>query len=262
MANLKYKITQATAKQGKNYVKRMVKSQGHSFIEINQEEDIGLDCLIQLYEKEKPNRIISAQIKSGNSFYSPASRLCKIPIENHREYWNNHDFPVLGIVFVPDLYKAFWCDIKKELKLNPESSVIKYIASGINEFNHGGLVNYVTNMGFPLYFYVDQIRKFTKSDNTIKHFLNNVLPQLSNGVNLIFNFENIQTFIRDAGWSFVNYDKIEESKRHCKFSTTSFPYYRGKMTYSRDCKLIYLEPATQDYLNTKLSELKDLLKKY
>lgn len=258
----KYRLTQATAKLGVNYVKRIIKSQRHDFIEIHQQDDIGLDCLIQLRENGLTNRIISMQVKSGKSFYNSGIQTCKIPIESHREYWNNKEFPVLGVVFVPELYKAFWCDIKKELKRDENIKQISFPATAENEFNHYTFMSYVKDLGFPSYFYVARIHEFSRSNKTIKTFLNSISVHISEIVPNLKCFHNLSQFFTDIGWEFINEEQTVDTKNNCKFTTNHFALNQGKMTYSKACKLIYYDSNFEFFFDEKLKELSKVLSKY
>lgn len=259
---LKYKFSQATGKQGVNFIKGIVKSLRHSFIEIHQEDDIGLDCLVQLRDKNQTNRIISMQVKSGNSFFNRGNQTCKIPIDNHREYWKDKEFPVLGVVFVPELYKAFWCDIKKELLINSNSKQISFSATIENEFSHENFIKYVSNLGFPTYFYVARIHEFTQSNNSVKTLLNNISINLSVLVPEIIQFASLDVFFSRIGWKYIVEKEREKTKEKCKYVTTAFPYNQGKMSFSKNCKFLYYNNDFETYFNNKLHELKNKLMQY
>lgn len=110
---VKYKRTNVTAKTGVNFVRSLVESEGCLFHKIELENDLGIDAIIELVKGETPlHKRIAVQIKSGQSYYNPGSEECLIPIENHREYWASYELPVIGVIFVPSLGRAFWVDIK------------------------------------------------------------------------------------------------------------------------------------------------------
>lgn len=131
-----YKETNVTAKKGINFIRSAVEGAGSLFHKIEGENDLGIDALIELIRDEVPlNRQIAVQIKSGASYYNSPGEQCLIPVQDHREYWLNHPLPVLGIVFVPSLGRAYWTDIKTYLKDNPGKSVIRYHTSDANRFD-------------------------------------------------------------------------------------------------------------------------------
>ena len=132
----KYKKTNITAKLGINYVKNIVEESGCIFHKIEQENDLGIDGIIEFIREEKPaNKSIALQIKSGLSYYNEKNKECIIPVKNHFEYWSKYPLPVFGLVYIHELKKGYWIDIKKYFKANGEVSVIKYLANRTNEFD-------------------------------------------------------------------------------------------------------------------------------
>lgn len=94
-----YKQSAVTAKEGINFVRSVVESGGSLFIKIEQENDLGIDALIEFVKGEKPlNKQIAVQIKSGASYYTSEKGECAFPVGNHRTYWKDH----------PSQYSA-WC---------------------------------------------------------------------------------------------------------------------------------------------------------
>lgn len=131
-----YKRSAIMAKEGVNFIRGAVESSGSLFIKIEQENDLGIDALIELIKGERPlNKQIAIQIKSGASYYTKEANECAFPIGNHRTYWNQHPLPVFGLVYVPALESAYWVDIKRYLKANPNANVIRYSATEANKFN-------------------------------------------------------------------------------------------------------------------------------
>jgi hypothetical protein len=127
---VRYKRSNVTAKTGVNFVRSLIEGQGCLFHKIEQENDLGIDALIELFKDERPlNKQIAAQIKSGQAYYSPGSEECLIPVDNHRDYWSGYPLPVIGVVYVPSLARAYWVDVKRYLKLFPTASVIRFMAT-------------------------------------------------------------------------------------------------------------------------------------
>lgn len=130
-----YKKTNITAKEGINFVRSIVETAGSLFHKIEQENDLGIDALIEFINGEKSlNKQIAVQIKSGDSYYT-LSNECLIPIDSHREYWLKHPLPVFGIVYVPAQRCAYWLDIKRYLESHPEATVIRFHTDKINRLN-------------------------------------------------------------------------------------------------------------------------------
>ena len=94
------------------------------------------NALLELIKDESPlNKQIAVQIRSGQSYYNADASECVFPVGSHREYWEKHPLPAVGIVFVPALKAAHWVDIKRHLKANPDATVIRYGASEANRFD-------------------------------------------------------------------------------------------------------------------------------
>lgn len=130
-----YKRSAVTAKEGINYIRSAVEASGCLFIKIEQENDFGVDALIEFIENGRPiNKQIAVQIKSGASYYAAESRECAFPIGSHREYWSQHPLPVFGLVYVPSLQRAHWVNIKGYLKANPIALSVRFATSEANRF--------------------------------------------------------------------------------------------------------------------------------
>lgn len=132
----KYKKTNITNKMGVNFVKGIVEEAGSLFHKIEQENDLGIDGVVEFIKDEKPtNKNIAVQIKSGKSYFNLQNTESLIPVGDHYEYWNNYPLPVYGIVYSPELRKGFWVNIKNYLKTNGKCSVIRYSNNKTNEFD-------------------------------------------------------------------------------------------------------------------------------
>lgn len=132
----RYKKSAITAKEGINFIRSAVESGGSLFIKIEQENDLGIDALVEFIRDEQPlNKQIAIQIKSGASYYSTEANECAFPIRTHRSYWTRHPLIVFGLVYVPALQNAYWVNIKRYLKENPAATVIRFSATEANKFN-------------------------------------------------------------------------------------------------------------------------------
>ena len=132
----RYLQTAVTAKRGTNHVRTTVEDAGSLFIKIEQENDLGIDALIEFIRNGEPlNQQIAVQIKSGQSYYNADAEECLFPIDGHRDYWLKHRLPVYGIVYVPALKTAHWVDIKRFLKAYPTAATVRFRASETNRFD-------------------------------------------------------------------------------------------------------------------------------
>ena len=124
---MQYKNSNVTSKNGINYIRSIAESTACLFHKIEQENDLGIDCIIEFTKNEKPmHKSIAAQIKSGNSYYNKKKNECLIPIESHYEYWLNYPLPVYGFVHIPELEKAYFINIKNYLKNAPQKKTINF----------------------------------------------------------------------------------------------------------------------------------------
>lgn len=130
----KYPLTKSISKVGINYVRTIVESKNYIFHEIHQENDVGIDAIIEFVKNEIPTgKCIALQIKSGLSYFDKKKNDCLIPINGHFNYWGNYALPVIGIVYVPLNKTAYWIDIKQYL--DNESHTIRFRASELNKFD-------------------------------------------------------------------------------------------------------------------------------
>lgn len=106
--------------EGENYVRGIVQSFNSIFQIIDGRNDQGNDVYVEfVVENRAMNFGFFAQIKSGTSYKDGSGY--KIPAnQDHLQYWNQALYPMLGIVYDPELRKAFWIDIKDYISSNPE----------------------------------------------------------------------------------------------------------------------------------------------
>jgi hypothetical protein len=109
-----------TELEGIDFVRSVVRKMKCSFQEISHHNDQGNDCYIEFVQDLIPtNYGVFVQIKSGRSFRDNSGY--KIPSDkSHLEYWGRNLYKTIGIVYDPDLGKAFWVDVSKYLKSNPQ----------------------------------------------------------------------------------------------------------------------------------------------
>ena len=98
----KYPISNIPAKIGVNFVRAVVEASNSIFNEIPQQNDIGIDGIIELIKINPIGHCIAVQIKSGSSFFTPAKSECHFPVDNHAAYWLKYPLQVYGIVYVPE----------------------------------------------------------------------------------------------------------------------------------------------------------------
>lgn len=139
---MKNKKTNTTSKKGVNFVRTIVDDSECFFHKIEQENDLGIDAIIEFLKNEKPlNKSIAIQIKSGPSYYNSKKQECIIPIDSHRDYWQRYPLPVYGVVYIPELKLGYWIDIKHYLDNNKNSNTIKFTGNRANQFDFDNFNN-------------------------------------------------------------------------------------------------------------------------
>lgn len=125
-----------TSKLGINHVRSTVESGKCIYHKIEQENDLGVDAIVELIKDGVPlNKQIAVQIKSGKSYYNTKSDRCSIPVEHHFDYWVNYPLGVYGVVYIPSLKTANWVDIKKYLIEHGNVSKIEFDRTRTNIFD-------------------------------------------------------------------------------------------------------------------------------
>ena len=139
---MKNKKTNTTSKKGVNFVRTIVEDSECFFHKIEQENDLGIDAIIEFLKNEKPlNKSIAIQIKSGPSYYNSIRQECIFPIDSHRDYWQSYPLPVYGIVYIPELKIGYWIDIKHYLDNNKDTNTIRFTGNRVNKFDFDNFNN-------------------------------------------------------------------------------------------------------------------------
>lgn len=126
-----------TSRKGVNYIRDVVETNNSIFTEIPQQDDLGIDAIVELLEGTQPaNQSVAFQIKSGDSFFDTKTNECRIPVGNHYHYWKEHSLPVYGVVYVPLHQRGYWVNIKEHFEAHGTVSVIKYRVNRVNVFDN------------------------------------------------------------------------------------------------------------------------------
>jgi hypothetical protein len=133
---IKYTGSAITSKMGINYIRSLVEGSGSLFHKIEQENDLGIDALIEFVQNGRPmGAQIAIQVKSGDSYYQANTETCTIPVNGHLDYWNRYPLPVIGVVYIPSLDRAHWVDLKLALSDEPDARVVQFTASEANRLD-------------------------------------------------------------------------------------------------------------------------------
>lgn len=116
----KRKRSQATSRDGVNFVRRLVERQNSTFQEIDLHNDLGNDAYVEfVVEENTTGCCVALQIKSGISYRSVSDKYSFQSDRDHFEYWASHTLPVLAVIFDPEREKAVWVDISDHLRACP-----------------------------------------------------------------------------------------------------------------------------------------------
>jgi hypothetical protein len=114
------KRSQATSRDGVNFVRTIVERQNSTFQEIYLHNDLGNDAYVEFVDKENATGCcVALQIKSGRSYRVSPGKYKFQSDRDHFEYWDSHTLPVLAVIFDPQEEKAFWTDITQHLRQHP-----------------------------------------------------------------------------------------------------------------------------------------------
>lgn len=114
------KRSQATSRDGINFVRGVIERQNSTFQEIDLHNDLGNDAYVEfVVEENATGCCVALQIKSGPSYRSSRGQYVFQSDRDHFEYWATHTLPVLAVIFDPEREKAVWVDITNYLRENP-----------------------------------------------------------------------------------------------------------------------------------------------
>lgn len=116
----KRKRSQATSRDGINFVRGLAERGNSTFQEIDLHNDLGNDAYVEfVVEENATGCCVALQIKSGSSYRSGSDRYAFQSDRDHFEYWASHTLPVLAVIFDPEREKAVWVDITDHLRATP-----------------------------------------------------------------------------------------------------------------------------------------------
>lgn len=117
---IKRKRSQATSREGINFVRTLVERHNCTFQEIDLQNDLGNDAYVEfVIEESATGCCIALQVKSGQSYRAAGGRYGFQSDRDHFEYWASHTLPVLAIIVDPEAGTAVWADITDHLRRNP-----------------------------------------------------------------------------------------------------------------------------------------------
>jgi len=172
-------------KRGINLVQTMVDDNDCFFHEIKQENDVGIDGIIELSDKGVLTGInVAVQIKTGDSYINYLNKKCTIHIGKHKNYWKNYTLPVYGLVC--DLRNScfYYVDIKKFISVYEkeiDNGNIKSISFNI-ELHNTIIVKDFTDLFIKQFFNMVPLLSFERA----KQFVNsNFLSDICLGLDVL-----------------------------------------------------------------------------
>lgn len=116
----KRKHSQATSRDGINFVQALVEHHNSTFQEIDLHNDLGNDAYVEfVVEENATGCCVALQIKSGSSYRAGPNKYAFQSNRDHFEYWSSHTLPVFAVIFDPDTQGAVWVDITEHLRQHP-----------------------------------------------------------------------------------------------------------------------------------------------
>jgi len=116
----KRKHSQATSRDGINFVRALVERHNSTFQEIDLHNDLGNDAYVEFVVDENASGCcVALQIKSGSSYRAGSDKYAFQSNRDHFEYWSSHTLPVFAVIFDPDTQGAVWVDITEHLRHHP-----------------------------------------------------------------------------------------------------------------------------------------------
>jgi hypothetical protein len=239
-----YKDSAITAKSGINYVRNIVEKNGSLFHKIEQENDLGIDAIIEFIENGKPtNRSIAVQIKSGVSYLNDKKTVCYIPVDDHYDYWMNYPLPVYGIVYNPDSETGNWINIKNYLKSNKNSFRVNINKNLVNIFDHKNYVEIFSKI----------LKKQTPMIDlkfAIKLFMSDDYEESDLGLYTIFNNYRNEEIVWKEMISFLNSEQGYKISNRLISNLAHIPWHGDIFHYGEK-----IRPDIKEYAKIELSKI-------
>lgn len=128
--------TRSKAALGVNYVEKVVNLNDDILTRIPQENDRGLDLVIEYKDDKSEFYTFSAQVKSGESYFNKKNDGISIASDyQHFKYWMNHNLYVILFVYNPVTELCYWVDLTKYIMELDDTSNFRIKTKDINPFN-------------------------------------------------------------------------------------------------------------------------------
>lgn len=92
-------------------------------VRVPTERDIGIDGFVQVTDDGKPTGdVFAVQVKSGASYRRATGGV--VPVDGHRELWQNSSSPVIAVVHDPATGAMWWANASNALDHDPSLTTI------------------------------------------------------------------------------------------------------------------------------------------
>lgn len=139
--------TRSKAALGVNYVEKIVNLNDDIMTRIPQENDRGLDIVIEYKDKNGEFYTFSAQVKSGKSYFNVNNDEISIASDfQHFKYWMNHNLYVVLFVYNPETEKCFWLDLTSYVNELEDTKNFRIKSKNIRPLNaetYQDMINYI-----------------------------------------------------------------------------------------------------------------------
>jgi len=178
------KSTRSIAALGVNYIENVTISNDDILIRIPQENDRGLDILIEFKDENLACYTFSAQVKSGMSYFNKKGDRVQVASDyKHFNYWLNYNVYVILFVYNTEDGLCYWVDLSKYVGENIDNPSYRISTKDIHIFNketYKDLIDYVKGiiLGQKKDFFLSNvIRNIISfdSDTNSKRLLYNIL---------------------------------------------------------------------------------------
>jgi len=179
--------TRAIAALGVNYIEKAIISNDDLLIKIPQENDRGLDILIEFKDKDSACYTFSAQVKSGMSYFNEKKdRISFSSDYKHFKYWQNHNVYVILFVYNTTDNLCYWVDLSKYVNENIENSKFRISTKDIHIFNEDTYND--------LRDYVNGIILGQKNDSLLSNVIRNIISfdYNTNSQRFLYNILNFR----------------------------------------------------------------------
>ncbi|MFH5880865.1 DUF4365 domain-containing protein [Liberiplasma polymorphum] len=204
------KTTRSIAALGVNYVQKVVLENDDIMTEIHQENDRGLDMIIE-FNDENDYYAFSAQVKTGKSYFNVSKDTVSFTSDfKHYNYWLNHNLYVILFVYDNNEEKCYWLDLTAYISNDLDTKNFRIKSNNLKLLTcatYGDLIDYVKKK-------IYEQKKNHILSNLIKSIIS--LDSSKNFKKLRFSFMNFRNEI--FVWLTIFYKlKVSEDKETLRF---------------------------------------------